>query len=57
MQFIDFYCNIAGIVVIRELKLTIQQITAYIVMLNGVDTVKSSEQHQQATIISIEILQ
>ena len=25
MQFIDFYCNIAGIVVIRELKLTIQQ--------------------------------
>ena len=45
--------------VVRELKLTIQQIATYTMILNKVDTVKLRKQHQyqEATPISSEIPQ
>ena len=53
----SFYHNIPGMMVVRDVKLTIQQIATYTMMLNKVDTVKSKKQHQEATPISSEIPQ
>ena len=55
--FVEFYCNIPGMMVVREAKLTIQQVATYTMMLNKVDTVKVRKKHQEATSTSSKILQ